>query len=415
MSVGGLVHSVSGLFSPCGRRRTEIAHNRDDHTPDYLSDIDANLGLYAALPNDFWENSDGEPTGSRYVGPPYPPRTESSSCAFYPSRIRLWCCQCLHLATARETFSRDAMNTYRAAAPTNLDSARPANFEPGALAEGADPGLYGYEGFECTWCAGHLPVTHRYCSNCALVRINEIQLPKGTRWAFSSEALEVARHPIFTAGGIGVHGPLFYLVECCKPYCAGVYRIDWQDVDEVQDTKGPLYEDGLLTDFTEFRCPECGGYACRNCIKMVVATQVIVGGLSSHGWVEEGESVRQLAPRPSERTPHLLRRLAAIDRDKLAAEETEARDDALSLMEIEIRREVLRLSMELEEGVQEAEITTPQPPKRPRGPAQYRPAEGAYVPNRAAGDWDRPLTMARMEAQARGERDVTGISPPEAV
>ena len=127
-----------------------------------------------------------------------------------------------------------------------------------------------------------MPKPHFFCQKgCALVQIIDKKLPENTRYIYSDEALNVARHPEFTRGGVRQQGPLFYVVECCQKRCPGMFRIDWNEAEQVQDCNGP-WKDGLFVDFTNFVCPSCGKQACKACLKLAVATQVVVGGVDGN-------------------------------------------------------------------------------------------------------------------------------------
>lgn len=218
--------------------------------PDFeFSEIDSGL----STPE--WERdaSDAEALPTHSIPPLDPGEVK-----FYLSRVRLWCCQCLQLTDFTHTAKT------------------------------------------CPWCQQNLPEDHEFCDNCALVQITLVSMQPNMRYAFSSEALAVFKHRAYFRGGIGVHGPQFYLVECCKAGCSGSFRVDWDGAERRKDITGEKATEGLWVDFGDWLCPECGRRACKRCKKYIVGTQVLVGSTKAKGWADEGRNVEGREPIPAE-------------------------------------------------------------------------------------------------------------------
>lgn len=210
----------------------EVEPQFDD--PDFwFSEIDSGL----STPDWNRDASDAEPLPTHSVPP-----IEPGEVKFYLSRLRLWCCQCLHLTHFTHTLGA------------------------------------------CPWCRQNLPQCHEFCDKCALVQITHVGMQPNMRYAFSSEALKVFQHFAYHRGGIGVHGPQFYLVECCQVGCSGSFRVDWNCGQRRRDITGERVTEGLWVDFGDWLCPECGRRACKRCQKFIVGTQVLVGAKDAYGW-----------------------------------------------------------------------------------------------------------------------------------
>lgn len=259
-----------------GRRIDEVEPHLDD--PDFwFSDIDSGL----STPE--WHGSGGDGGGASDAAEPLPthsvPPVDPGEVRFYISRIRLWCCQCLQLTNFTHT-SRT-----------------------------------------CPWCQQNLLDDHEFCDKCALVQITLTRMQPNMRYAFSSEALTVFQHPAYFRGGIGMHGPQFYLVECCQIGCNGSFRVDWDGAERKGTIVGGQVTEGLWVDFGDWLCPECGRRACKRCEKFVVGTQVLVGSMEAYGWADE--SREQLQKREHDEEPVVV--VSAKAREKNEKEHEESR------------------------------------------------------------------------------------------
>ncbi|KAI5780204.1 hypothetical protein DFH27DRAFT_360516 [Peziza echinospora] len=245
------VGNALGSISPFGAsRKRKPAGDRDPAVDEYTTDSDLSYVEFFAerVAKEGMNLSYGDTQARWYTGaadqPPalaFPKDVGRNEGIPLPHRARLWCCRCCTLATMAETFD---------------------NRERGD--------------WNCRFCETYMDAAHKHCGGCGLVQIVERLLAPRATAVFSVEALAVVSHPRFVAGKIGAHGPLFYAVECCQDGCATVFRCDLAKGVRVRDSQPPNAE-GLLVDFTQWRCPGCARHACADCPKMVVATQILAG------------------------------------------------------------------------------------------------------------------------------------------
>ncbi|KAF8425332.1 hypothetical protein EV426DRAFT_66585 [Tirmania nivea] len=251
------MQNIFNLFTPGRKRRIEEVEDGKEQETDYwFSDIDSR----PQTPEYFNEAALREEHGLPLLIQPEPRNHiaahDPDNPVLYLSRLRLWCCQCLH------------MSNYNTPLPDKEK----------------DQDLNGRT-WPCSWCRENLPRTHFFCDDCALVQITSTRLPPLMRYAWCKQALSVYEHPMYRSGGIGQHGVQFYVVECCKPGCRGCFRIDLDAAEKKKNPDMEGYPVGLWTDFGDWFCAECGQRACKYCVKYLIGTQVICGGEKSRGWV----------------------------------------------------------------------------------------------------------------------------------
>lgn len=246
--VGQILASLTPGFR---KRKREVEYADGD--PDYwFSDIDSREGT----PEWFDPDEADIETSMQAAVVPYNavPALDPKDNSLYLSRLRLWCCQCLHLSNYLKGFTLNEEES-------------------------------SYKNWPCQWCYENLPRIHHFCENCALIRITTTRVEALKRCVWNRQALHVFQHPMYSRGGVGEHGPQFYLVECCKKDCKGVFRVDWSDTQRKLDPGGKTRDEGIWVDFGQWLCPECGQRGCKYCLKLEVATQVITGGERSQGWI----------------------------------------------------------------------------------------------------------------------------------
>ncbi|KAF8433131.1 hypothetical protein BGX38DRAFT_221039 [Terfezia claveryi] len=251
----GMQH-ILNLLTPGRKRRIEEVEDNEQDTDDWFSDIDSR----PQTPQYFNQASLWQEHGLPLLIQPEPENHvaphDPDNPVLYLSRLRIWCCQCLHMS--------------------NYSTALPEKEQGEDLMAKTWP---------CLWCRENLPRTHFFCDDCALVQITSTRLQPLMRYAWCKQALNVYEHPMYRSGGIGQHGVQFYVVECCKPGCSGSFRVDLDAAEKRKNLDMKGYPVGLWTDFGDWLCPECGQRACKYCLKYLVGTQVICGGEKSRGWV----------------------------------------------------------------------------------------------------------------------------------
>lgn len=274
---------------------TDSSSHSDRDTDYWFSDIDSRPNTPPYFDSDEKPelNLRPLPQATNYVPPTNPEDRQ-----LYLSRLRIWCCQCLHLS----------------------------NYPTGITGQQEDEDLSSHT-WPCQWCRNNLPRTHFFCDDCALVQIVSFRLEPAVRYVWNRQAAQVRNHQLYRAGAIGQHGLQYYMVECCQSGCKGTFRVDLDGCEKRKNPEQDGHPIGIWTDFGDWLCPECGQRACKFCLKYLVGTQVICGGENSPGWMTSHPKEDKLPDQdlPALRAKQKLRR----HRRRQAREALEASRKAL--------------------------------------------------------------------------------------